>query len=71
MCLEGGLVQVQVQAVDGLDLEGDVPGEAPAAVCATVMARPTSDGLPHRLADYQAVAAAERGSVRNPHWIRE
>ena len=76
--LEGGLVKDQVETVDGLNLEGGLSGEGVGGgACFSRGAgygrwapRPPSRYGNRRPGDYQAVSAAERSSVRNPHCIR-
>lgn len=72
--LEGGLVDVQVRAVDRLDLAGegigDSGGYSHGAGCGRWAPHPPSSYGNRRSGDYQAVSAAERSSARNPHCIR-
>lgn len=72
--LEGGLIDVQVRAVDRLDLAGEGIGYGGCyslgAGCARWAPHPPSWYGNRRSGDNQAVSAAERSSARNPHCIR-
>ena len=73
-CLAGGLENVQLQAVDRLDIEGDVPGEGVDRCADNRLAPGYGRWAPCpppwygncRLDDHRAAAAPERSSVRNP-----
>ena len=74
-CLAGGLENVPLQAVDRLDIEGDVPGEGVDRCADNRLAPGYGRWAPCpppwyancRPNDHRAAAAAERSSVRNPH----
>ena len=76
--LEGELVEDQVETVDGLNFELGLAGEgvgggayySHGTVRGQRAPRPPSRNGNRRPGDYQAVSAAERSSVRNPHCIR-